>query len=146
MDSLQQKLNQHGQGHLLQYVNELDSDSKSNLLRELGNLDYADINKYYSQSMQDLKHASDKIDNLLEPLPADVCGSVTKCSETEINQYRDSGRFNMSCEKGLSINQICHVFEIMTGSMQGSSIDINYPSAGQYYGGYVHRPGATFYR
>ena len=91
LESLKSRLDAAGQGHLLQFWDTLTDSEKQSLYNELNNLDFAEINQFFEASMNSLKHASEKIDNLLEPLPADVCGSITRTDADKLSKYRSLG-------------------------------------------------------
>lgn len=92
VDALRQRLDTARQGHLLQFWETLNDSEKQSLYNELSHLNFEEINRYFEVSMDSLKHAADKIDDLLEPLPQDVCGSVTRTDEAKQIEYNNAGR------------------------------------------------------
>ncbi|XP_021347992.1 UDP-N-acetylhexosamine pyrophosphorylase-like isoform X3 [Mizuhopecten yessoensis] len=122
LDSLKSELECHGQSQLLQYWETLDNDSKEKLYKELKHLEYSNINEYFKQAMADLEHASDKIDNLLEPLPAEVCGSMTRSSPEELKEYNRLGLEEVGNNR---------VAVLLLAGGQGTRLGVPYPK-GRY--------------
>lgn len=89
---LQQRLQSAGQEHLLQFWDSLQDNEKQSLYNELNHLDFIEINSYFEAAMQSLKNASEKIDDLLEPLPPVVCGSVTRTDDAKQVEYTNMGK------------------------------------------------------
>jgi len=79
MDELRQKLEKHGQGHLLDFWDEITEDQKETLKAELDNVDL----EYTTQSFERCTQAAEdkanagKVDDRMEPVPIDICGSVS---------------------------------------------------------------------
>lgn len=96
LDYIKQELNHYGQAHLLNFWDDLNQTQQVNLLTEIKNLNLKEVTQYFADANQSLKAANDKIDDLLEPLPAAVCGSVTRCSVQQIHDYYKLGK-EMQC-------------------------------------------------
>lgn len=92
LDYIKQELNHYGQAHLLNFWDDLNQTQQVNLLTEIKNLNLKEVTQYFADANQSLKAANDKIDDLLEPLPAAVCGSVTRCSVQQIHDYYKLGK------------------------------------------------------
>jgi len=79
MDELRQKLEKHGQGHLLDFWDEITEDQKETLKAELDNVDL----EYTTQSFERCTQAAEdkanagKVDDRMMPVPIDICGSVS---------------------------------------------------------------------
>jgi hypothetical protein len=56
-------------------------------------MNFAEINQFFETAMQLSKHAADKVDDLLEPLPAEVCGSVSRTDAETLEKYNSIGMF-----------------------------------------------------
>jgi len=89
--ALKTELENNGQGHLLKYWDNLEDEQKERLYKELTQLNYAEINGFYKAAMESLNHASDKLDELLQPLPEEVCGNITRCDKASLQQYENLG-------------------------------------------------------
>lgn len=90
--SLKSRLASNDQEHLLKYWDDLSNEEKEQLYKELNSLDYEEINKDFKTAMQTLQSASEKIDDLLQPLPAEVCGSITTCDKNTLKNYQTQGK------------------------------------------------------
>jgi len=88
---LRSRLEAAGQEHLLQFWDTLTPGDQAAFYRELNHMNFAEINSFFEAAMQSLKHAGDKIDDLLEPLPADVCGSVARTDAQTQADYHTKG-------------------------------------------------------
>ena len=91
VDSLRTRLNSAGQGHLLEFWDTLSDSEKASLYKELNQMNFEEINSYFETAMNSLKHASDKLDDLLEPLPESVCGSVAQSDAETLAKYETAG-------------------------------------------------------
>ena len=99
LDNLKSRLSVSGQSHLLEHWDSLSDKQKEPFYRELDHMDFDEINRFFKTSMQSLKTASEKLDDLLEPLPTDVCGSVTRCDKATLQQYNNTGKMRCSSNK-----------------------------------------------
>ncbi|XP_060074483.1 UDP-N-acetylhexosamine pyrophosphorylase-like isoform X2 [Ylistrum balloti] len=118
IDFLKSQLEDHDQSQLLWYWESLDKDSQEKLYNELKHLEFSNINGYFKQAMEDLKHASDKIDNLLQPLPTEVCGSVTGSSPEELKEYNRIGLEEVGNNR---------VAVLLLAGGQGTRLGVPYP-------------------
>ena len=91
LEALKSRLSSAGQSHLLEHWASLSDKEKESFYKELDHMDFGEINNFFEASMQSLKSASEKLDDLLEPLPTEVCGSVTRCDKNTIHQYNNTG-------------------------------------------------------
>lgn len=91
IDSLRSRLDSAGQGHLLQFWDTLTDAEKQSFYKELDHMNFDEINGFFEAAMQSFKHAADKVDDLLEALPADVCGSVSRTDTESIEKYNSLG-------------------------------------------------------
>ncbi|XP_052235171.1 UDP-N-acetylhexosamine pyrophosphorylase-like isoform X1 [Dreissena polymorpha] len=118
IEGLRQRLNAAGQGHLIQFWETLSDGEKQSLYNELNHMDFMEINGFFESSMQSLKHVADKLDDLLEPLPGDVFGSVTRTSSDKLDEYRT---------KGLTAIANNNVAVLLLAGGQGTRLGVNYP-------------------
>ena len=91
LDSLKSRLNSAGQSHLLEHWESLTDKQKDSFYRELDQMDFSEINNFFEAAMLSLKTASEKLDDLLEPLPTEVCGSIARCDKNTQQQYNNTG-------------------------------------------------------
>lgn len=90
-EELQKKLSEYGQEHLLDFWTRLSESDQRCLTSELLDLDLRHIVKSFDDCTEDLKQASETLDDQLEPLPKEVLGSVTKSDAETLNRYRTEG-------------------------------------------------------
>lgn len=92
VEGLKSRLAEANQEHLLKYWNQLSDSEKSQLYKELNHLDFKEINGFFKTAMEDLASASEKLDDVLEPLPKEVCGRVVSTEEEVLLQYDVDGK------------------------------------------------------
>lgn len=92
INGLRTTLTENGQEHLLKYWDQLADDEKQQLHNDLVKLNYSEINKYFKAAMETINSASQKIDDSLEPLPAEVCGRITSTDKDTLNSYQTAGK------------------------------------------------------
>lgn len=81
-------------------------------------MNFEEINGFFQASMDSLKHAADKIDDLLEPLPQEVCGSVTRTPPDTLANYN---------AVGLQAVGGNNVAVLLLAGGQGTRLGVNYP-------------------
>ncbi|XP_052799978.1 UDP-N-acetylhexosamine pyrophosphorylase-like isoform X2 [Mya arenaria] len=118
VEALKQRLNGAGQGHLLQFWDSLSSEEQTAFFNELSHMNFEEINGFFETAMQSLKHVADKIDDLLEPLPADVCGSVTRTDHQKQQEYTATG---------LQAIGSSSVAVLLLAGGQGTRLGVGYP-------------------
>jgi len=91
VDGLRSRLEAAGQSHLLQYWEKLTDSEKQTLYNDLNRIDFVEVNEYFKAAEASLKAVSEKIDDHLEPLSADVCGSVSRTDPATITKYSKRG-------------------------------------------------------
>lgn len=91
IEELRGRLEEANQGHLLQYWDQLSDSEKQQLYKELSPRDFNEINGFYKAAMEDLSSASEKLDDLLEPLPKEVCGRAVNTGQETLLQYDIDG-------------------------------------------------------
>lgn len=96
VEGLKSRLAEANQEHLMKYWDQLSDSEKSQLYNELNHLDFKEINGFFKSSMEDLASASEKLDDLLEPLPKEVCGRVVNTQQEDLLQYDVDGMYMIS--------------------------------------------------
>lgn len=79
---LAQRLADAGQSHLLQFWAELSPEKQGDLIHELQQMDFQEINRFFktaTETSSSSKH--EKMDARMEPVPREVLGSVTRDRE-----------------------------------------------------------------
>lgn len=97
---IHQRLSDANQLHLIKYWSELNDDQRQILLHDLHEIDFKRVKKAYDGIKQELLGAAgaqngcdnqDNIDDLMEPVPDDVTGSISQASQEQLDTYRRQG-------------------------------------------------------
>lgn len=89
-ESLVEKLNSHGQGHLLAYWPELTEKEREQLLRDIGKIDFAEVNELFRRANDTSKVILEKVEDL-KPIPESHYESVPGLSNEKIEEYESLG-------------------------------------------------------
>ena len=92
MEVLRQQLAEHGQEHLLTFLDYLSETERHQLTAELSSLDVGYVNRCYEACIGDLKRSNGNFDDRLEPLPESVVGSVVRSDQETLQQYECEGQ------------------------------------------------------
>lgn len=114
IEKLREKLIKHGQEHLLQFWNELSEADRQRLYTELEAMDYEKILKYFNVCMTPVA----KVDDRLEPLPGNVCGSVATTEAETLQKYETEGL------KQIGDGKVC---VLLLAGGQGTRLGVSYP-------------------
>ncbi|KAL3842177.1 hypothetical protein ACJMK2_020219 [Sinanodonta woodiana] len=115
IETLRSELVQHNQEHLLQFWDRLSEQQKNSLYHELKSQNYEEINQYFKTAM---KFASEKLEDIMEPLPSDVCGGVAQCDKQTMEHYHKSGL------EAIGNN---NVGLLLLAGGQGTRLGVDYP-------------------
>lgn len=118
IDGLRSRLDSAGQSHLLAFWDTLTDSEKQSLYKELDHMNFAEINQFFETAMQLSKNAADKVDDLLEPLPAEVCGSVSRTDAETLEKYNSIGL------QAIGSNSVA---VLLLAGGQGTRLGVNYP-------------------
>ena len=103
---LKERLRRANQGHLLTYWSELNNQQRQILLHDINEIDFDRVTKAYDGIKQELLadasipnnevlNSSDKkeesIDDIMEPVPDSVTGSINETSKEQLESYRQKG-------------------------------------------------------
>jgi UDP-N-acetylglucosamine/UDP-N-acetylgalactosamine diphosphorylase len=100
--AVREQLEAAGQSHLLAFWSELDDEQRQQLLCDIHEIDLNRVKKAYegvkdelfpekNQTNDQSKTDGDNIDNLMEPVPDDVTGSIIDINQEEYDKYRRTG-------------------------------------------------------
>ena len=106
VEALRSRLEAAGQSHLLQYWEGLSDSEKQALFKDLDRIDFHEVNNYFKVAEATLKVASEKIDDHLEPLSADVCGSVSRTDPATIAKFNKRGKHLLYIYAVVYVSQI----------------------------------------
>ncbi|CAF4588491.1 unnamed protein product [Rotaria sp. Silwood2] len=123
------RLKNYNQTHLLSYWDQLDHQQRAILIQDINNIDL----DYITQTFQHIKHQliekpidnnliehenEETIDQIMEPIPEYLTGSVDKTSKEQLEYYR---------RKGLNAIAEGSVCVLLLAGGQGTRLGVNNP-------------------
>ena len=91
IDSLREKFRTHGQEHVLDFWDDLDSHDQESLYSDLESINLADLNSFFSKCMEGVKTAGEKMDERLQPVPQESLGSIVRTDDETLKGYEEKG-------------------------------------------------------
>ena len=91
LEAVKSKLKECGQEHLLQYWNDLKEEEKTELLKNIKEIDFSYVNKCFEQCRAGMDFQSLYKDGDLEPVPRSVKDSVFECTPENFEEYEQKG-------------------------------------------------------
>nr|XP_045621565.1 UDP-N-acetylhexosamine pyrophosphorylase-like isoform X5 [Procambarus clarkii] len=116
--NLRQRLAAHGQEHLLQFWDVLTEANKRTLYNDLNELDYDEVCGFYKRTVVSLNEEQTKLDERMQPIPAEMHGSVTRTPLEKITDYEEAGLREVSAG---------HVGVLLLAGGQGTRLGVDYP-------------------
>jgi UDP-N-acetylglucosamine/UDP-N-acetylgalactosamine diphosphorylase len=107
--AIKQRLTNANQAHLLAYWSELNDEQRQILLHDINEIDFDRVTKAYDGIKQELlsdptipnndvgnqsdqkETQQENIDDLMEPVPDGVTGSINETSKEQLENYRQKG-------------------------------------------------------
>ena len=80
-DAQRTRLAQHGQEHLLQFVDQLAPAEQKELYDELSELNVSDVHRCFTRAQETQADSAEKKDDRVKPLDSAICGSVDNDSD-----------------------------------------------------------------
>lgn len=102
---VRQRLIEAGQIHLLKYWSELNDDQRRSLLHDIDEMDFHRVRRAYEAIKSELSGNealqtsvengafTESIDDVMEPIPDEVKGSINEANASELDKYRQAGMF-----------------------------------------------------
>ena len=92
-DEVRATLAQHGQEHVLTFLEELSEREKAELYSDINELDFPRVERCWRQAQRGLDPSSqqEKEDELLKPLDQSIVGSTARDAQL-VPQWEDRGR------------------------------------------------------
>ncbi|CAF1443300.1 unnamed protein product [Rotaria sp. Silwood1] len=124
--AIQQRLTNFNQTHLLAYWSELNDEQRKILLRDINEVDFDRVKEAYDGIKYELlseinNHngkTSEVIDDIMEPIPDHMAGSINESSKEELEDYRLQGL------KAISQGSVC---VLLLAGGQGTRLGVDYP-------------------
>lgn len=118
IESLRSRINAAGQSHLLQFWDKLTDGEKQSLFKDLDRINYEEVNQYFKDAEKTLQAAATKVDNHMETLPSESCGSVSRSDPAAIAKYNKQGLTEIGNNR---------VAVLLLAGGQGTRLGVNYP-------------------
>ena len=108
--AVQQRLTNANQTHLLAYWKDLNEEQRKTLLHDIGEVDFNRVNQAYETIKSELfpeAHTNQPetngeiIDDIMEPIPDHMAGSIDESTDEQIETYRQLGL------KAISQGSVC---------------------------------------
>ena len=118
IENLRRELRENNQEHLLLHWESLNEEQQSAFYKDLKNIDFAKINRWFEKTTNEAK-ANEKKDEKLDPVPAEHVGSVIGAeNENKVASWR---------EKGLQMISEGKVAVLLLAGGQGTRLGVPYP-------------------
>jgi len=95
VEGLRSYLKKYGQEHCLDFWDTLSAKQQETLYKDLKALNLEEITKYFNRCEESLKHPGEKIDDHLQPLPAECFGSIVRTDENKLKLYESEGGYEL---------------------------------------------------
>lgn len=94
--AVQQRLTKSNQTHLLTYWSELNDEQRNILLHDIAEVDFERVQHAYEAIKDELSpettlKAPQAIDDMMEPIPDHMAGSIDESSKEQLENYRQKG-------------------------------------------------------
>jgi len=103
IESLRQTLLEHGQDHLLQFWDVLADKERESLYEDLMAINYANVLRFFKTCKEEMSR-DEKLDDYLEPLPSEVCGSFGTTDTEQLKNYEQEGLYSLELLYDMSVN------------------------------------------
>lgn len=117
-EEVRASLKTHGQEHLLKFWPQLTEEQRCQLMTDLRYIDFGRTSLAFKQATDGGAGDPGSLDDLLEPIPTDRHGSVSRCSPEKLEAYRNEGLRLVSEGK---------VAALLLAGGQGTRLGVPYP-------------------
>jgi UDP-N-acetylglucosamine/UDP-N-acetylgalactosamine diphosphorylase len=111
-------LSKSEQLHLIRFMDELSDREKDLLVKDLKQIDFADVNEFFARTMLNHTQTEELVDANMQPVPVDQKGSSEKSSVQELASYEHDGL------KAIAENKVA---VILLAGGQGTRLGVSYP-------------------
>jgi len=86
-------LQNYNQAHLISYWDQLDYEQRAILLRDIANTDFEHVSQAFEGIQNQLveQNYEQPIDQLMEPIPEHLTGSIETSTKEQLDAYRREG-------------------------------------------------------
>ncbi|XP_047477216.1 UDP-N-acetylhexosamine pyrophosphorylase-like isoform X2 [Penaeus chinensis] len=116
--NLRSRLAAHGQEHLLQFWDTLTEGQKKTVYNDLNEMDYEEVCGFFKRTVSSLNEEQTKLDERMQPIPAEMHGSVTRTPLEKITDYEEAGLHEVSEGR---------VGVLLLAGGQGTRLGVDYP-------------------
>lgn len=94
--AVQQRITNAKQTHLLAYWSELNDEQRKILLNDISEVDFDRVSQAYHAIQHELLSETNNktpeiIDDIIEPIPDHMAGSIDEASKEQLESYRQKG-------------------------------------------------------
>ncbi|XP_064476607.1 UDP-N-acetylhexosamine pyrophosphorylase-like isoform X2 [Ornithodoros turicata] len=118
LDEMRQVLEQTGQSHLLKFWPQLNEEERCKLMTDLRYIDFEHATRVFQEATNTASCDSEKLDEILEPIPPERHGSVSRCSPEKLEAYRAEGLQHIAEGR---------VAALLLAGGQGTRLGVPYP-------------------
>lgn len=112
------KLKPFNQEHLVKFWDELDVTQKEQLIDDLTQTDFLELNNYFKRVSLEKDQTVKQIDSLMKPVPNELKGSFEKSNKEQLSVYEAEGL------KAISKGQVA---VLLLAGGQGTRLGVKYP-------------------
>ncbi|XP_076355129.1 UDP-N-acetylhexosamine pyrophosphorylase-like isoform X3 [Tachypleus tridentatus] len=118
VEALRLRLKQYGQEHVLKFWSCLTGKQRTMLYKELSDMDLEEVYSIYKECNQNSGEESEKLDDLLQPIPSELHEGVSSSTPERISGLRNIGLEKISEHK---------VAVLLLAGGQGTRLGVPYP-------------------
>ncbi|XP_064634295.1 UDP-N-acetylhexosamine pyrophosphorylase-like isoform X2 [Lineus longissimus] len=116
-EQLKTKLKSFGQEHLLEWWSSLPESEQKELYADLCDINFAQVDRYFKRCNNQL-NTTQKVDENIEPVPKNLCGSISRTEKETLEAYENEG-FRLISEGKVAV--------LLLAGGQGTRLGVPYP-------------------
>lgn len=98
-DEIRARVLAFGQGHLLQFVDQLSIEERRELLSDLANVNFERLEAAFKVALESFQNGTENKDDLLRPLEPSICGSTSE-DPVQTSRWRELGKHHWRSRSG----------------------------------------------